>query len=212
MSLKFLKVSTKAFRGKRGYTLLEICAMAAVTAALVAIIVPVLFDRIEKGKVSTAKDDCRMIGDAISRFHTDLDMWPAYNGTTKDHYLCLRSGDDTGAPGSGTDDPSASAMKGWPLADADHTDQLENHLVVDNNEYRNNGYNWKGPYTNSLSKKKDPWGHNYLVWVKGLHTKGDPKEYGWVISAGPDGKLDTDTNDASLGVDDIGIMLYPAAD
>jgi hypothetical protein len=70
---------------------------------------------------------------------------------------------------------------------------------------------WKGPYIESLNKR-GPWGRNYWVYVKAMWnpTAGTDKEYGWVISAGPDGKLDTLTTSNQLGGDDIGIIICAA--
>ncbi len=52
----------------------------------------------------------------------------------------------------------------------------------------------------------DPWGHCYLVNADAFEKKTDEKP--WVLSAGPNGRIDTSTNDKNPSGDDIGIIVY----
>jgi hypothetical protein len=91
---------------------------------------------------------------------------------------------------------------------------MENHLVKDGNQYIEDKYNWEGPYIESVAGKTDPWGHNYLVNVEAMYTPtsdhNDTKEYGWIISAGPNGSVDTNITDNEVQEDDIGLYIYAA--
>jgi hypothetical protein len=62
------------------------------------------------------------------------------------------------------------------------------------------GVGWKGPYLSSYDT--DPWGNAYVINTPDLETTN--KVY--VLSAGPDGILQTPT-DASPANDDIGVGI-----
>ncbi|HZL43394.1 MAG TPA: type II secretion system major pseudopilin GspG [Verrucomicrobiae bacterium] len=53
---------------------------------------------------------------------------------------------------------------------------------------RNNTQNWHGPYLESDSIPKDPWGNEYVYTCPGKHN---PTSFD-IQSAGPDGQLGTD--------------------
>lgn len=232
MLMRLAKAIKRGFRGigKRGYTLMEVAAVVAVSATLAAVALPVVTDKTNEGKVVAGKQDCQNIGNAIATFYKDTGIWPAFNGTsptavttavpytgTVYTYQILRTGSDL------THDPKALAGVTWSAVGG-ATDALQNHLVVDKpggstpNGYRTYGFNWKGPYIDTLADKRDPWGNNYLVYVAGMYTPSSnisgtlvayvPKIYGWVISAGPNGILETEiTKDQPQG-DDVGLVLF----
>lgn len=190
--------------GQGGYTLIEVAAVVAITATLAAVVVPVAMEKVQEGKETSALGDCKAIGAAIASFNKDTGIWPAKSGATTTHFETLYTG-------SSSDNPTATT--GWLTANK--IDEMEDHLVVDNpptTKYIASLYNWKGPYIESLAKKKDPWGHNYVVYVKALHTatSSTAKEYGWILSAGPDGKLDTVVTANATGGDDIGFYIAAA--
>jgi len=61
-------------------------------------------------------------------------------------------------------------------------------------------------------RRTDPWGKNYLVYVKGMHTAhnygSNLPATGWVLSAGPNRTVDTKVSDAAPQNDDIGVIVY----
>jgi len=210
---RFFRKLGKGLKNK-GYTLVEVAAVVAVTAGLTAVVVPVAVEKAKDSKLAGAKLDCIKIAEAITGFYKDTGEWPAYDTKGPKAYSILISGNDT------AHNPDKISDK-WG---AGRVDFLENHLVVDNPGgilgQKNNYYltihklQWKGPYAETLTKR-DPWGNNYLVYVMamwnpttGSETGG--KEYGWIISAGPNGVLDTVKTDSALQGDDIGVMLYAA--
>lgn len=208
-----------ALRTKKGFTLIEIAATVAIIATLGAVIAPMVIDKISESKSLAVRNDCTKIGFAITAFYKDTGKWPASSAGTATHYAILRSGNETGDLGAAAHDPGVAAAISeahgpWPTGPVD---LLDNHLVVDRPGGANNVYlqtrklNWRGPYSESFNKR-DPWGSNYLAYIKAMHTAttGTTKEYGWIISAGPDVTLQTGIKDKHLQGDDIGISFYSA--
>jgi len=201
MLSKLLKILKKGFRGlgQKGYTLIEIAAVVAVTATLAAVVVPVAMDKITQSREAAAKEDTKTLASAIIGFYADTGVWPARSATSDNHLYVLRTGN------SSSNDPTHS---NWWTTD-DRADFAQNHLVENGHSYAN----WAGPYAESLAGKKDPWGHNYVIWLKGMWGDSTTAsgDFGWVISAGPNGKLDTSPTDNELKPDDIGIAIYRAS-
>jgi type II secretory pathway pseudopilin PulG len=219
MLRKFWK-ALKNFSKERGYTLVEVAAVIVVTGSLTAVVLPVAMDKMNEGKEIAALQDCKQIGTAITAFYKDTGQFPAYSASTPSYYEVLRSGDsNTYDPRDGKDNGGTTVKANWEKTKIDY---LENHLIVDNPGGTLGGtpnvkylvtykLNWKGPYAETFTKR-DPWGNNYLVYIGGMciATTGTDKTYGWIISAGPDGQLDTDIKDNTLQDDDIGYYPYAA--
>jgi hypothetical protein len=117
-------------------------------------------------------------------------------------------------PGSAPADGAPPAR--WGLASV-AVDSLENQLQRNQpggdpspaKRYATGGrFAWRGPYLRTLGE--DPWGNQYVVNVGKLQP-GQNRQ-AWVISAGPNGTIDTPfdattTDAAALGGDDIGARL-----
>lgn len=101
---------------------------------------------------------------------------------------------------------------------------LNDHLVSDAVGYGEGGLNWLGPYIPVIDQ--DPWGRNYLIYVRALDfdsfavvgsnpnvkvpataDSGGRRIFGWIISGGPDEKLQTAPTDPDIKGDDIGTIL-----
>ncbi len=89
-----------------------------------------------------------------------------------------------------------------------------NHLVVNDpnasgvsastGDYKSTGNKkWKGPYIAKLAS--DPYGNNYVINLGGVTGKKST-EFGWILSAGTNGSLDTDAVSTVLSTDDIGYI------
>lgn len=90
----------------------------------------------------------------------------------------------------------------------------------DYDEINSKSKRWKGPYITNVSL--DPWGHAYIVHVGAMEENGIPvivnslltplgptkKPEGWILSAGPDGILQTSPTDTTLSGDDIGFIFF----
>jgi prepilin-type N-terminal cleavage/methylation domain-containing protein len=184
----------KALKGSRGYTLMEVAAVVAVTATLAAVVVPVAMDKVESSKKARALEDIKSLASAIATFYSDTGVWPAYSTSSAyqsrvpDVEVLVTAGDD----------PTIGTNTGWSLT---KTDEAHDQFVTNEPKYDF----WNGPYIESLKDKKDPWGQKYVIWVKGFYTSTHD---GWILSAGPNGKIDTVNTSATLSGDDIGIVLY----
>jgi len=185
MLVKLAKIVKKSFQGlgKKGYTLVEVAAVVAVTATLAAVVVPVAMDKISKSKKATAADDVKALASAVAGFYGDTGVWPAKYHDDNDQLYVLRTGNTSG------DDPGVATGVSWTWTESTQADFAQNHLVKntpqDSAIYAYD--NWAGPYAESLKDedKRDPWGHNYLIWVRGMWDSS-VQDFGWVISAGPD--------------------------
>ena len=214
MLVKLAKIVKKSFQGlgKKGYTLVEVAAVVAVTATLAAVVVPVALDKVKASKIATATDDVKALAGAIGGFYSDTGVWPGSTDTTPNYYQILRTGDETSENLRGDTDSKdpIDSTSGNTWSTGSKVGSLQDYLVVLSGvDYAN----FKGPYCESLKDKRDPWGHNYLVWVKGMYDSS--AGYGWIISAGPNGTIDTPVSsdalcDGSTPCDDIGIVLYKA--
>lgn len=209
--------------GERGFTLMEIVVVLAVIGLLAAILTPMLLTYLEDAKRSKAEGDAQQIGAAIAKLAKDVDHFPAYTNGTQTagaatiDLLC----------GPGNIPTLATGVTGWPgvpttsapCATAANVDQLVNHLVKNEpggtttTRYATGarGRVWRGPYLEKINE--DPYGNSYVV-----NTKNAPADSAvaakvvWVLSAGPDGKIDTNGDfnaDAgpAVGGDDIAVRL-----
>lgn len=207
--------------GQRGYTLIEVAAVVAITATLAAVIVPIAVDKAKEGKVAAATTQCKQIGAAIAGFVKDTGEFPHRDVTgTPRQVEVLWSGESIKWTS-----PTFSDTASWPLivvgADRDAKHRLWNHLGSGGYRYKNAGLDWKGSYLDEIGT--DPWGRPYLVLSKGFYYPSeDPNapanEFGWILSAGPNGKVETYANGSVLNAtssgsvladaDDIGIVIY----
>jgi hypothetical protein len=91
----------------------------------------------------------------------------------------------------------ASPMPGW--------ENIADHLVHNRRGYPGG---WRGPY---LSRNRlDPWGNSYLILVEPLWAQNPGGPMGLVISAGPNGVIETDLTALTVTVPSSNIS--PAGD
>jgi len=196
----------------QGFTLIEIIVVIAVIAILAAIMTPSIIKNIDDSKIARAKNDVQVIGAAIADFYKDTGRWPSDNDpsdSTANYLYILESanGNTPTARGTGT-----GQWINWPSA---RRDTFENQLLLNDpkgtgNPYPTTGeFRWKGPYLTEI--KTDPWGNKYYCNIIGLWY-GRGYEATFVLSAGPDGVINTDVSQLisaspSLGGDDIGFRV-----
>jgi prepilin-type N-terminal cleavage/methylation domain-containing protein len=141
------------------------------------------------------------------------------------------SGDLSGKyPPEATTKLSGTATFMWDLATNDESTAAKNnffnHVVINNPDHSatvgeagvdyttTGGRRWRGPYVSRLGP--DPWGNAYIVSIGAMEADGSPitkpttneKSKGWIISAGPNGILETAPDASSLGGDDIGFIFF----
>lgn len=174
-------------REQKGFTLIEVIVVAGIIAILAGILVPLIFKEIDESKISRATADVRSISAAMIVLRKDVGQWPV--STT-----CHNTG--TLLHGAGTI-PALAA--GW---DDSVKVNFEDVLNADTSGC---WPNWKGPYIAYVAK--DPWGHAYMVNADALRDATATNAPIWIVSAGPDGVLNTDATYSEVGGDDIGMRL-----
>ncbi len=206
-------------RNARGFTLIELVVTLAVLAALMGTLSPLVFAYIRDAQRIQAQNDANRIAEAIGIFLQDVAI-PPYKNTTSSaksqakqaaDFDCLAggAGNDYTAATDGTTGASWTSSGGVQCQAASTTrDTIENHLITNTpggasgKAYATSGKTaWKGPYLPSIPA--DPWGNRYLVNIGKL----DPavSSAALVISAGPNGRLETSANaDAASAVTPAG--------
>ena len=188
--------------------------MLAVVLLLTGIAVPMVSGYVQEGRRARAEKEIEVIAAAVRSFYKDLGVWPARASTGADNRLyVLCSG-----PGVPSSNPfrQSHPLSIW-LLDGEHGDTLDNHLLSNTpGRQRAAAYpttgsvRWRGPYSEG-GVSVDPWGRPYLVTVvSGFSVDTDNYKRLFVLSAGPDGVLDTvgDLGAMSgLSGDDVGVVL-----
>jgi len=159
--------------------LIELVVAMAVAAIIAAVIIPTALRRMREGRVPAARRELRELAAAVHRFQSDTGRWP--NRTDPD------GRNDVYVLYTGT-------MDEWPL-DGTGGSWMEvasfgraGNVIgfLNGNLYGFPG--WNGPYLAGEGISLDPWGRSYLIQVQ---EEGDESMAIFVISAGPDGVLQT---------------------
>ncbi len=199
-----------------GFTLIELTVVLSVIVTLALMLIPAVANFLNDSRAARARVDVRTIADAIARFYKDNGFYPQWStaqnggpGTQASKIDVLVS------PGNV---PSSSDSTVWTTG---ATDALGDQLMTNAPTYalRTAGaqFGWNGPYLSS-EFGPDSWANRYMVNIGLLDpTPGAAGEGGatksavWVVSAGPNGAIETAYSQtvlkAVLGGDDIGLRL-----
>ncbi|MBI4827095.1 MAG: type II secretion system protein GspG [Nitrospirae bacterium] len=170
-----------------GFTLIEVIVVAAIIAILAGVLVPMILKEIDETRITRASADIRSISNAILVFKKDTAQWPVMDGTCSPNLTLLTGGGNApGGIGDNAWDNTASAM-------------IDAHIMYNDDGCYNN---WKGAYLPVVTA--DPWGNQYVINVGNFGVSGNPV---WIMSAGPNGVLDSNANSTSSGGDDIGLRI-----
>jgi len=186
-------------KGYRAMTLVEMVVILSVIAILTAVLVPTVLSHIAQSRVLRARQDVMAIAGAINRFYDDTGFVPrttdSVNGVGGANVvdMLVSPGEVPALP-----QEDAGSQERWVRGS---TDFLRNHLVNNVPGYRlkraGGGPGWNGPYF-SAAPSEDPWGNRYMVNVVFLEPgggavseDGQPKRAVFVLSAGPDGIIQT---------------------
>ncbi len=186
----------------KGFTLIELAVVLAIIAVLAAVLTPVVTNYVDQARISRAMADTRTIADSIRLYKRDTGYYPIYPtlaaaraGGTPTTKLLI-------GPGSNPSDTQGE----WAAmtATSDLATILNTNLGFSTaSEVSNPGRAaYRGPYIGAV--EADPWGNRYTVTATNLSGTTDR---GFVVSAGPDGSLDTDPTQGAaaftVGDDDI---------
>lgn len=204
------------WRPRTGFSLVELTAVLTVGVTLALILTPSISNLITNSHVERAHGDCELIAGGVAQFYTDTGFLP-------------------GQPVSPNGQPGAQARRVAVLATdgelaVDRTGgsweqgpmaSVASALIGNGPGYARRGVTsklgWNGPYL-STEVGPDPWNHRYLVNVGAAEapgtspdTAGQPRHALWVISAGPNGLIETEfvqpRESAELRGDDIGVRI-----
>ena len=200
-------------KNQKGFTLLEVIVVLAVLGALAAILAPSVFRYIDDANIAKARQDVNGMAAAINKMYKDTGRWPFYEDG--DGNLPYESGTDPALLTSNSSSCSAVGCSDTTLPDDDTTgdtwglggikDSIANHLITNTplgsalaaKKYATTGSRaWLGPYLNQVHSL-DTWGRSYVINVPNADPSVASASQQWflVISAGPDGQLDTDSNE-----------------
>jgi prepilin-type N-terminal cleavage/methylation domain-containing protein len=199
--------------GSKGFTLIEIIVILAVISVLVAFLTPSVLKYVADAQTARAQADVNTLQAVINDLIKDTGKYPGATGYADKNFLCgpgnIPTGTGWATAASGAAATTCSSGTGLMAA----PNSLANHLVVndpnesgatDSSDYPTSGnFRWKGPYGQSINT--DPWGNAYEINVSTL--VGGNTSPTWIISAGPNGVIDTAPTATTLAGDDIGVRI-----
>src|SRR5579884_766441 len=169
----------------KGFTLIELAVVLAIIAILAAILTPMVTNYLDQARIARAQADVRTIADSVKLYQRDTGRWPVYNNGTD-------YGTSTAAAtlfGSSAGSNPADGAAAWNVGGVIASTSLElflnnNYTSVAANSFPKTGFH--GPYIGTVDS--DPWGNKYLLTAGNL---AGSTNHAYVISAGPNGVLDT---------------------
>jgi hypothetical protein len=163
--------------------LLEALVSLCILVTLAGVVVPITADRADMLRMERAETALSDIARGLQAYTRDVGLTPT--GIESDHGITWLYG-----PGEmPRNHPFGAELEALPLTDALLSSTM-------------GGQGWHGPYITTL--EADPWGRAYLVNVDGLV---DLRESAMVLSAGPNGIVETAANSVRPGGDDLIQML-----
>ena len=208
--------SKSVSRGVRGFTLIELTVVLAVLVTLALIITPSITNFISDSRTARTQADTKTIASALVQFYKDNGFYPQWSVA------------EAGGPGTATNKvdllvsdgnlPAVPAPNTWTTGKADVlTDQLLSNAPSYTMRTAAANFGWNGPYLSS-PLGADAWNNRYSVNIGLIDATagtqgatGAEKNSVWVLSAGPNGAIDTSytqsIRSAVRGGDDIGVRL-----
>lgn len=204
-------------RNKKGFTLIEVIVVAAIIAILAGILVPMIMNQIEDSKKTRALGDCKAILGAATSFTGSqaagsgggvsgkVGRLPLWNSGETDPTKCtdndiikfMYTSDNQNA----IVDPNPNWLAARTAAGGNDSrfSSVMNQVPANHVCYKNSNAISVFPSDAAV----DPWGNSYISNTGGFADPTKPPV--WIISAGPDGVLQTNPTDTVLAGDDIGV-------
>ena len=203
-------------RRSTGFTLIELTVVLAVIVTLALVLTPSIANFINDSRVAKARNDCQTLASAIFQFYRDTGFFPLWRIAP------------TGGPVLPANRLLVLASRGNPPLEDVPTlwssggigglsEQLVNNVPGYVLKTPTSQFGWNGPYFSS-EIGADPWGNRYLVNIGLIDTSpgattlsGQQKLAVWVLSAGPNGTIETPFTqpilNAVAGGDDIAVRI-----
>ena len=203
-------------RSRHGFTLIELTVVLAVIVTLALVLTPSISNFINDARTARAQSDCQTVASAIVQFYRDNGFFPSWK---------LAQNGGPGQPQNRLQlliSPGNIAQEDVPtLWTTGVAGLLAEQLLNDTPGYTlrstTSPNGWNGPYLSSMINT-DPWGNRYVVNIELIDSSafattrsGGMKAAVWVLSAGPNGIIETpfvqSVSGAALGGDDIGFRV-----
>jgi prepilin-type N-terminal cleavage/methylation domain-containing protein len=200
----------------RGFTLIELTVVLAVLVTLALVLTPSITNFINDSRVARARTDTKTVAASLVQFYKDNGFYPQWvTATAGGPGTPANRRDLLISPGNV---PTTAAASLWTTGT---NDTIANQLMGNTPAYTvktaTNTYGWNGPYLSS-GIGADPWNNRYMVNVNLIDTTlgtqtsaGVTKSAVWVISAGPNGQIETaytqSITTAVTAGDDIGVRI-----
>jgi prepilin-type N-terminal cleavage/methylation domain-containing protein len=204
-------------RRPTGFTLIELTVVLAVLVTLALILTPSIANIISDSRTTRARSDCQTIAAAIVQFYRDTGFFPQWAtaqaggpGLPETRLQLLVTPGRT---------PFEEQISQWSEG---ASGLLADQLLANAPGYAMRSataqFGWNGPYLSS-ELGSDPWGNRYVVNIGLIDTSpgvqtasGRPKSAVWVLSAGPNGTIETPFVQSTLAAntpvgDDIGFRI-----
>jgi prepilin-type N-terminal cleavage/methylation domain-containing protein len=200
----------------RGFTLIELTVVLAVLVTLALVLTPSITNFINDSRVARTRTDTQTLATAVIQFYKDNGFFPQWSTS------------NAGGPGTAANKvdllvspgnvPVVTTANPWTTGT---TSTIVAQLVANTPGYTlktsSSPFGWNGPYLSS-TVGADAWNNRYMINVglidtsQGTQTAGGAiKSAVWVISAGPNGQIETAFNQpittAVVGGDDIAVRV-----
>ena len=211
-----MRSSARFSRRQQGFTLIELTVVLAVIVTLALILTPSITNFINDARVARARNDTQTIAGAVIQFYKDNGFFPQWTAAV------------SGGPGTAANKvdllispgnvPTVSSANTWTTGTTDtFAHQLLNNTPAYTVKSATSAFGWNGPYLSS-DIGADAWNNRYMVNTglidtsQGTQTQGGAtKSAVWVISAGPNGQLETSytqaVTSAVSAADDIAVRI-----
>jgi type II secretory pathway pseudopilin PulG len=156
----------------------------AIIAILAAILTPLVTQYVDEARINRAVEEARQIAQGVQLFQRDTGRYPSYptlTATATDLDVIVGPGAYPTLTGTGWSTADSTGNTVSTIAD-----RINSNLFGISTTAGTGRIMYRGPYTSSVTE--DPWGFAYAV-VAG--TAPTSLYAAYVISAGPDGELDT---------------------
>jgi len=183
-------------KNNKGFTLIELAVVLAIIAVLAAILTPMVTNYLDQARNTRALADTKTIAQAINLFKRDMGYYPVYTSLAS-----AKTGTTTkylAGPSTATDPTVGAGGTGFAAILASSAQDIVTQLntawadLPNAANDRNPGHiSFRGPYIGNLDA--DPWGNKYVVANLSSTTNK-----AFVVSAGPNGALDTSASQGLL--------------